>query len=238
MLLTSRRLSDRLSSLAVLLAPKIENVIVDTGVKVSFLYGATEFWDITCFFWSKYYGTGCDLDQTLRSVPTHHVSADNLSDVKGYVSSDVFIKHPTVEGRIDDVSVTAPIESTITADPYVNGHCIMTKSGFQSLGMKFVVARCRRSESGGSCFQQDPRGDDSCDMQCIAHAASWKENCQDTKRWRAAPEQALMCLCLRTGLRMTLRAGSMLMAYAAAVNATNVVDTFLLKALTGGSRAN
>ncbi|KAG1794954.1 uncharacterized protein BJ212DRAFT_623959 [Suillus subaureus] len=113
MLLTSRRLSDRLSSLAVLLAPKIENVIVDTGVKVSFLYGATEFWDITCFFWSKYYGTGCDLDQTLRS--------DNLSDVKGYVSSDVFIKHPTVEGRIDDVSVTAPIESTITADPYVNG---------------------------------------------------------------------------------------------------------------------
>ncbi|KAG2076580.1 putative aminoadipate reductase [Suillus decipiens] len=69
------------------------------------------------------------------TTPTHQVSVENIPDVKGYATSDVFIKHPTVEGlwkiigRIDDVlvlssgekTVPAPMESIICANPYVNG---------------------------------------------------------------------------------------------------------------------
>ena len=34
----------------------------------------------------------------VQTCPTHQVSVENLPDVKGYASSDAFIKHPTVEG--------------------------------------------------------------------------------------------------------------------------------------------
>ncbi|KAG1733502.1 putative aminoadipate reductase [Suillus lakei] len=130
------------------LAPKIGNALVDAGVKLSSLYGATEFGDITYFFrneveqklwdWVRF-GPNSKIkwvpqdDGTYEcqvlTVPTHQVSVENLSDVKGYASSDVFIKHPTVEGRMDDVlvlssgekTVPAPIESIVAANPYVNG---------------------------------------------------------------------------------------------------------------------
>ena len=34
----------------------------------------------------------------VQTCPTHQVSVENLPDVKGYASSDAFVKHPTVEG--------------------------------------------------------------------------------------------------------------------------------------------
>ncbi|KAG0691850.1 putative aminoadipate reductase [Suillus ampliporus] len=136
------------------LAPKIGNTLVNAGVKLSSLYGATEFGDITYFFrneveqklwdWVRF-GPNSKIrwvpqdDGTYEcqvlTVPTHQVSVENLPDVKGFASSDVFIKHPTVEGmwkivgRMDDVlvlssgekTVPAPMESIIAANPYVNG---------------------------------------------------------------------------------------------------------------------
>ena len=33
-----------------------------------------------------------------QTCPTHQVSVENLPDVKGYASSDAFVKHPTIEG--------------------------------------------------------------------------------------------------------------------------------------------
>ncbi|KAG1744621.1 putative aminoadipate reductase [Suillus paluster] len=136
------------------LAPKIGNRLVDAGVKLSSLYGATEFGDITYFFrneveqklwdWVRF-GPNSKIrwvpqdDGTYEcqvlTIPTHQVSVENLPDIKGFASSDVFIKHPTVEGmwkivgRMDDVlvlssgekTVPAPMESIIGANPCVNG---------------------------------------------------------------------------------------------------------------------
>lgn len=33
-----------------------------------------------------------------QTSPTHQLSVENLPDVKGYATGDVFIKHPTIEG--------------------------------------------------------------------------------------------------------------------------------------------
>ncbi|EGO00041.1 hypothetical protein SERLA73DRAFT_122132 [Serpula lacrymans var. lacrymans S7.3] len=65
----------------------------------------------------------------------HQVAVENLPDVKGYATSDLFIKHPTREGywkivgRKDDVlilasgekTVPAPMESVIISNPLVSG---------------------------------------------------------------------------------------------------------------------
>ncbi|KAG1750096.1 putative aminoadipate reductase [Suillus lakei] len=139
------------------LAPKMGNTMVDAGVKLSCAYGATEFGINTYFIrnaadqklwdWVRF-GPGSKIrwapqdDGTYEcqvlTTPTHQVSVENLPDVKGYTTSDVFIKHPTIEGlwkivgRIDDVlvlssgekTVPAPMESIIGANPYVNGTVI------------------------------------------------------------------------------------------------------------------
>lgn len=34
----------------------------------------------------------------VQTCPTHQVSVENLPDVKGYASSDAFLKHPTIPG--------------------------------------------------------------------------------------------------------------------------------------------
>lgn len=39
-----------------------------------------------------------DLNIFLQTTATHQVSVENLPDVKGYATSDAFIKHPTVDG--------------------------------------------------------------------------------------------------------------------------------------------
>jgi len=38
------------------------------------------------------------LNTSLQTTPAHQVSVENLPDIKGYATSDVFIKHPTIEG--------------------------------------------------------------------------------------------------------------------------------------------
>ncbi|KAG2364532.1 putative aminoadipate reductase [Suillus spraguei] len=136
------------------LAPKLGNILVNAGVKVFCGYGATEIGVLTHFFrdsvdqkfWDwvrfgpnskiRWAPQGDDAYECqVLTIPTHQVSVENISDVKGYATSDVFIKHPTVEGlwkivgRIDDVlilssgekTVPAPMESIICADLCVNG---------------------------------------------------------------------------------------------------------------------
>ncbi|KAG1821117.1 acetyl-CoA synthetase-like protein [Suillus subaureus] len=139
------------------LAPKMGNTLVNAGVKLSCAYGATEFGMNTYFIrnsvdqklweWVRFgpsskirwapQDDGTYECQVLTN-PTHQVSVENLPDVKGYATSDAFIKHPTIEGlwkivgRIDDVlvlssgekTVPAPMESIICANPYVNGTVI------------------------------------------------------------------------------------------------------------------
>ncbi|OAX31791.1 putative aminoadipate reductase [Rhizopogon vinicolor AM-OR11-026] len=136
------------------LATKVGNALVDAGVKLSSVYGTTEIGAIThvlrneveqkLWDWVRF---GQDYkirwvpqdDGTYEcqvlTTPTHQVSVENLPDVKGYTTSDVFIKHPTVEGlwkivgRIDDVlilssgekTVPAPMENLVGASSYVNG---------------------------------------------------------------------------------------------------------------------
>ncbi|KAG2050383.1 putative aminoadipate reductase [Suillus hirtellus] len=136
------------------LAPKTGNTLVNAGVKLSCRYGATEFGPNTCTirnsvdqkFWDWVrFGPNSKIrwapqdDGTYEcqvlTTSTHQVSVENLPDVKGYATSDVFIKHPTIEdlwkivGRIDDnlvlssgeKTVPAPMESIICANPYVAG---------------------------------------------------------------------------------------------------------------------
>ncbi|KAG2095134.1 putative aminoadipate reductase [Suillus discolor] len=139
------------------LAPKIGNILVNAGVKLSCGYGATEFGSSTHFirnlvdqkFWDWVrFGPNSKIRWALQddgtyecqvlTTPMHQVSVENLPDVKGYATSDVFIKHPTVEGlwkivgRIDDVlilssgekTVPAPMENIICANPSVTGAVI------------------------------------------------------------------------------------------------------------------
>ncbi|KAG1835812.1 putative aminoadipate reductase [Suillus subalutaceus] len=128
------------------LAPKMGNALVNAGVKLSCAYGATEFGIPTYFIrnsvdqklWEWAPQDDGTYECQVLTNPTHQVSVENLSDVKGYATSDVFVKHPTIEGlwkivgRIDDVlvlssgekTVPAPMESIICANPYVNGTVI------------------------------------------------------------------------------------------------------------------
>ncbi|KAG2117013.1 putative aminoadipate reductase [Suillus discolor] len=139
------------------LAPKIGNSLGNAGVKLSCGYGATEFGVNTCTirnsldqkFWDWVrFGPNSKIrwapqdDGTYEcqflTTPTHQVSVENLPDVKGYATSDVFIKHPTIEGlwkivgRLDDVlilssgekTVPAPMECIICANPSVSGAVI------------------------------------------------------------------------------------------------------------------
>jgi thioester reductase-like protein/acyl-CoA synthetase (AMP-forming)/AMP-acid ligase II len=149
------------------LAPQMGNALVNAGVKISCGYGATEIGIVTysvrkqvdqkLWEWLRF-GPNCKVrwvpqgDDTYEcqvlSTPTYQLSVENLPDVKGYATSDLFIKHPTVEGlwkivgRIDDVlvlssgekTVPAPMESKISANPYVNG-AVMFGRGRNQVGI-------------------------------------------------------------------------------------------------------
>ncbi|KAH7928011.1 putative aminoadipate reductase [Leucogyrophana mollusca] len=136
------------------LAVKIGDALAAAGVKLSSVYGGTEFGAITHAIrqpdeWKEWQWSRFSDKSNLRWVPqgdgtyelqvltcdTHQVAVENLPDVKGYATSDVFIKHPTIEGRfkivgrVDDVlilssgekTVPAPIEGIIGANPIVGG---------------------------------------------------------------------------------------------------------------------
>ncbi|KAG8221462.1 acetyl-CoA synthetase-like protein [Butyriboletus roseoflavus] len=136
------------------LAEKIGNDICAAGVLVISCYGGTEFgcptdirskedikdgdWSWMCFAdnvkvkWVPY---GDDVYECqLLSSENKPLAVENLPDVKGYGTSDLFIKHPTknlwkIVGRADDViilasgekTVPAPMENIITSSPLLQG---------------------------------------------------------------------------------------------------------------------
>ncbi|KAF9527250.1 putative aminoadipate reductase [Crepidotus variabilis] len=136
------------------LPSRIGDRFAKAGAYLSPVYGATEFGVPVHYFrgsggdkeWE--YFRFCDLinirwapqgDGTFEahflSGPTHRVSVENLPDVPGYSSSDIFVQHPTkpqfwkVVGRADDVivhisgekTVPAPMEDIMMSSPYLMG---------------------------------------------------------------------------------------------------------------------
>ncbi|KAF8555340.1 putative nonribosomal peptide synthetase [Imleria badia] len=133
---------------------KVGQKLVTAGVQLASGYGGTEFGvpvatankqDIADgdWMWMRF-----SEDQKLRWVPQgddtyelqilstkdHRMAIENIPDVKGYATSDVFVKHPTknlwkIVGRADDViilasgekTVPAPMESIIASSPLVQG---------------------------------------------------------------------------------------------------------------------
>lgn len=139
------------------LSKKTGDALVNAGVKLGCVYGATEISAFTTCIrtpddqkewqwirpgpntrirWAPL-GDGTFECQVLSSE-THQVSVENLPDVKGYATSDIFVKHPTIDGlykiigRADDVlvlssgekTVPAPMENVIGSSRYVSGVCM------------------------------------------------------------------------------------------------------------------
>ncbi|KAF8839601.1 putative aminoadipate reductase [Paxillus ammoniavirescens] len=129
---------------------KIGGALCAAGVVVGSIYGGTEFGipalvpdkkDIADgdWLWMRFAD-----DVKIRWVPQeddtyecqvlttedNQMGVENISDVKGYATSDAFVKHPTknIVGRIDDVimlasgekTVPAPMESIIGSSPLLN----------------------------------------------------------------------------------------------------------------------
>ncbi|KAJ3879760.1 acetyl-CoA synthetase-like protein [Lentinula edodes] len=134
------------------IAPSVAESLIARGVPVSAGYGGTEFgvvselrvdnaetWqyfefrDRTNIRWVAQ-GDGTFEAQFL-TCKTHHLAVENLTDTRGYATSDLFEPHPTIPnlwkivGRIDDViihsngekTVPEPIESIVSASPLING---------------------------------------------------------------------------------------------------------------------
>ncbi|KAJ3997443.1 hypothetical protein F5050DRAFT_1419742 [Lentinula boryana] len=133
------------------LPPKTGDYLVSRGVKVVTAYGGTEmglvvkgtidpenwsyaeFSDKCTIRWAPQ-GDGTFEAQFL-TTDLHHPAVENIPDVKGYTTSDIFVPHPTnpnkwkIVGRVDDViihssgekTVPAPMESIITATPLIQG---------------------------------------------------------------------------------------------------------------------
>ncbi|KAF8154594.1 hypothetical protein B0H34DRAFT_783744 [Crassisporium funariophilum] len=144
---------------------KLGNFMTDSGVLITPVYGATEFGSPTRFFRRKgdekeWDYLAFDEKANIRWVPqgdgtyesqfltcdTHQVSVENLSDVRGYASSDLWVPHPTkpyfwkIVGRKDDViihssgekTVPAPMEDIIMSNPYVMGTLIFGREHVQA----------------------------------------------------------------------------------------------------------
>ncbi|KAF9062745.1 hypothetical protein BDP27DRAFT_1427576 [Rhodocollybia butyracea] len=134
------------------LAPQIAESLISRGVHIVTGYGGTEFGVVselsldTDETWQYFkfkdqisvrlmpQGDGTYEAQFLTSE-THHVAVENLTDVAGYATSDLFKPHPTIPnlwkivGRMDDVlihssgekTVPGPIEGIISASPILSG---------------------------------------------------------------------------------------------------------------------
>ncbi|KAF8953018.1 putative aminoadipate reductase [Flammula alnicola] len=136
------------------LSPKLGDNMLVAGVKLCSVYGATEFGSPTHPVTRK----GDEMDwaymefsdrSKVRWVPqgdgtyecqfltvdTHPLSIENLPDVKGYATADLFVPHPTkdylwkIVGRVDDVIIHAsgektvppPIENVVMSSPCIMG---------------------------------------------------------------------------------------------------------------------
>ncbi|KAJ3503559.1 hypothetical protein NLJ89_g8377 [Agrocybe chaxingu] len=133
---------------------KLGNFMTESGVYITPVYGATEFGSPTHLIRSEADATDWEYikfseDISVHWVPqgdgtfechfltceTHQVSVENLPDVKGYSSNDLWIPHPTkkyfwkIIGRKDDVivhtsgekTVPAPMEDVLMSSPYIMG---------------------------------------------------------------------------------------------------------------------
>ncbi|KIK64221.1 hypothetical protein GYMLUDRAFT_40511 [Collybiopsis luxurians FD-317 M1] len=136
------------------LAPRIAESLIARGVPVQAGYGGTEFGIITELRvrnpdWEYMeFREGIDIrwvpqgDGTYEAhyltSKSHQIAVENLPDIAGYASSDLFCPHPTIPnlwkivGRVDDVvihssgekTVPAPMEAVISASPMLSGAII------------------------------------------------------------------------------------------------------------------
>ncbi|KAJ7446336.1 putative aminoadipate reductase, partial [Mycena latifolia] len=131
---------------------RLGDALVRAGLKIQTVYGATEFGTISSMLpypedkheweWFRFsdkvnvrwmpQGDGTFECQVLHSE-NYTLSVNNLSDVKGYATSDLFVQHPEkkhlwkIVGRTDDVivhlsgenTVPAPMEDIIMSSPLV-----------------------------------------------------------------------------------------------------------------------
>ncbi|KAJ6601010.1 putative aminoadipate reductase [Mycena vulgaris] len=139
------------------LASRVGDSLFSQGVNVIPLYGATEFGvpttlkrhqeeiDAGEWSWMRFssrvsvrwmpQGDGTFECQFLTVPETHQVSVENLPDVRGYSTKDLFERHPTkpdlfrIVGRLDDVLIMAngektvpgPMEDIMMASPSITG---------------------------------------------------------------------------------------------------------------------
>ncbi|KAJ6611012.1 hypothetical protein B0H10DRAFT_1953401 [Mycena sp. CBHHK59/15] len=137
------------------LPQRLGKFLFDAGIKLRVMYGATEFGAISTIVplkgdeheweWLRF----PESQVKLRWIPqgdgifecqvltweNHNVMVENLQDVKGYATSDLFINHPKkkhlwkIVGRIDDVivhtsgekTVPTPMEDIVMSSPFVTG---------------------------------------------------------------------------------------------------------------------
>ncbi|KAJ7488851.1 putative aminoadipate reductase [Mycena latifolia] len=136
-------------------ASRVGDELFSQGVMIVPIYGATEFGapsmlkmrqaeiDAGEWSWIRFsdrvnvrwmpQGDGTFECQFLTVPETHQISVENLPDVKGYSTKDLFERHPTkpdlyrIVGRLDDVLVMAngekavpgPMEDVMTASPLI-----------------------------------------------------------------------------------------------------------------------
>ncbi|KAJ7656826.1 putative aminoadipate reductase [Mycena polygramma] len=139
------------------LASRVGDFMFSQGVNISPIYGATEFGTPTIikrrkseedageWEWLRFssrsnirwvpQGDGTFECQLLTVPETHQLSVENLPDVKGYSTKDLFERHPTkpdlyrIVGRLDDVLIMAngektvpgPMEDIMMASPLIAG---------------------------------------------------------------------------------------------------------------------
>ncbi|KAJ7236051.1 acetyl-CoA synthetase-like protein [Mycena haematopus] len=139
------------------LASRVGNSLFSQGVNIVGMYGTTEVgvptiptrrqaevdageWDWFRFSsrvnirWEPQ-GDGTFECQFLTVPETHQLAVENLPDVKGYSTKDLFERHPTkpdlykIVGRLDDVLIMAngektvpgPMEDVMMASPFIKG---------------------------------------------------------------------------------------------------------------------
>ncbi|KAF7341016.1 Acetyl-CoA synthetase-like protein [Mycena sanguinolenta] len=139
------------------LASRVGDALFRQGVNILPIYGATEIGiptlvnrrqaevDAGEWAWFRFnnrvnirwepQGDGAFECQFLTVPETHQVSVENLPDVKGYSTKDLFERHPTkpdlykIVGRLDDVIIMAngektvpgPVEDVLLASPFITG---------------------------------------------------------------------------------------------------------------------
>ncbi|KAF9238227.1 acetyl-CoA synthetase-like protein [Melanogaster broomeanus] len=108
----------------------IGDALCAAGVPIGSQYGGTEFGGPMLLPDRKDIADGDWLwmrsGDNIKTTETNQMSVENLPDIKGYATSDLFVKHPTkdmwrIVGRADDKTVPAPMEGIIGSSPLLQG---------------------------------------------------------------------------------------------------------------------